>query len=177
MGDFLNPATAISGLQSFLETGGDVLVAIMVATFIMWAFILERFAYWRLSFPVDRRRAIAEWRGVPDKFSRPSHWRREKIISEVRQRAEQNVELIKTLVAIAPLLGLLGTVTGMVAVFDVMAATGSSSARGMSAGVSKATIPTMAGMVSALSGLFLSNLVERAAKNNINRLADDMQIE
>ena len=59
---------------------------------------------------------------------------------------------VKTLVALCPMLGLLGTVTGMIEVFDVMAA-GGGNTRGMAAGVSKATLPTMAGMVAAPLGL------------------------
>jgi len=81
------------------------------------------------------------------------------------------------MVAIAPLLGLMGTVTGMVEVFDVMAITGSSNARGMSAGVSKATIPTMAGMVVALSGMFFSADLERRAKRKVQQLGDHLEIE
>ena len=48
--------------------------------------------------------------------------------------------MIKTLMAVLPLLGLLGTVTGMVQVFDVMAITGTGNARLMAGGVSAATI-------------------------------------
>ena len=43
----------------------------------------------------------------------------------------------------------------MVEVFDVMAVTGSGNARAMAAGISKATLPTMAGLVVALSVCFL----------------------
>ncbi len=55
------------------------------------------------------------------------------------------------LVAICPMLGLLGTVTGMISVFDVMATQGSSQPRLMASGISLATLPTMAGMVAALA--------------------------
>lgn len=182
--DAFNPATALAGLQEFLETGGGVLVAIMAATFIMWAFLLERFVYWQFGHAAVSRRAQAAWeerRRALDMTNRAenryAHWVRERIISEVRLKAFENVEFIKTMVAIAPLLGLLGTVTGMVAVFDVMATSGSSSARAMSAGVSKATIPTMAGMVASLSGLFFSNLVEQAARRSVQKLADELQID
>jgi len=67
---------------------------------------------------------------------------------------QQSLGLIKSLVAVCPLLGLLGTVTGMIEVFDVMAVMGTGSARAMASGISKATIPTMAGMVGALTGVF-----------------------
>jgi biopolymer transport protein ExbB len=63
-------------------------------------------------------------------------------------------------VALCPLLGLLGTVTGMISVFDAMATQGGN-ARSMAAGVSMATIPTMAGMIASLSGVVGSTLLKR----------------
>jgi biopolymer transport protein ExbB len=72
------------------------------------------------------------------------------------------------------MLGLLGTVSGMIEVFDVMAIAGSGNVRAMASGVSKATIPTMAGMVAALSGLILSVQIERFAKNETERVADHL---
>jgi biopolymer transport protein ExbB len=63
-------------------------------------------------------------------------------------------------VALCPLLGLLGTVTGMIAVFDAMANQGGN-ARSMAAGVSMATIPTMAGMIASLSGVVGSTWLKR----------------
>ena len=83
---------------------------------------------------------------------------------------------MKTLVAVAPLFGLLGTVTGMVSVFDVMSISGSSDAQAMSAGVSRATIPTMAGMVASLSGLIFANQIEILAKRRVSKLADELEI-
>ena len=72
--------------------------------------------------------------------------------------------LINTCVALAPLFGLLGTVTGMIEVFQVMAFTGGGDARSMAGGVSKATLPTMAGMTTALSGVF-ATIYLNAARN------------
>lgn len=173
-------------LQAFLDTGGNVLFAIMVLAFVLWTFIFERAAYWLTAHKPRELRSLSEW----ERWKREhSGWQtddelrfragavRERLISEVKSGATQNVALVKTLVATAPLLGLLGTVTGMVEVFDVMAYTGSSNARSMAGGVSKATIPTMAGMVVSLSGLVLSELFERAAKSNIDRLSDRMALD
>ena len=81
---------------------------------------------------------------------------------------------MKTLVALCPLLGLLGTVTGMIEVFDVMAISGSGNARAMASGVSKATIPTMSGMVAALSGLVISVQMDRFASDGTARVADHL---
>lgn len=67
--------------------------------------------------------------------------------------------------------------TGMVSVFDVMAVLGSGNARAMADGVSKATIPTMAGMVAALSGVFMSTWIERKAKRESERLEDTLTMD
>jgi len=64
----------------------------------------------------------------------------------------------------------------MIEVFDVMAATGSSNVRAMSAGVSKATIPTMAGMVAALSGLIFTNRLERRGLRETRKVADGLEL-
>ena len=80
--------------------------------------------------------------------------------------------MIASLVALCPLLGLLGTVTGMIEVFDVMALTGSGNPRAMASGVAKATIPTMAGMVAALSGLIFSTQLQNKAKTETEAVAD-----
>ena len=69
----------------------------------------------------------------------------------------KNINQIKGLVALCPLLGLLGTVTGMIEVFDVMAYTGTGNPRAMASGVSKATLPTMTGLVISISGLICNN--------------------
>ena len=82
--------------------------------------------------------------------------------------------LIDTLVALCPLLGLLGTVTGMIEVFNVMAVTGGGDAKSMAGGVEKATIPTMAGMVAALSGLFANTYIQRIANREQILLEDQL---
>jgi biopolymer transport protein ExbB len=88
--------------------------------------------------------------------------------------ANQYLQIIKTMVALCPLLGLMGTVTGMIEVFDVMAFSGSGNARSMASGVSKATIPTMAGMVGALSGVFLVTLLNQKVNREVEDLEDNL---
>ena len=168
---------AVTSLQEFLERGGPILLWIMALTFVMWAFILERLAYFTFAHKGVVKQVHREWASRSDHQSWYAHAIRDQLLSEVRLKTHQNVELIKTLVAAAPLFGLLGTVTGMVAVFDVMSISGSSDARAMSAGVARATIPTMAGMVSALSGLLFSNQIERMARQRVHELADDLEVE
>jgi len=102
---------------------------------------------------------------------------REQMISKFSMATNQSIPMIQTLVALCPLLGLLGTVTGMIKVFEVMAVSGSGNVRGMAAGVSQATVPTMAGMVGALSGVLLVTLISRRAAREVELLEDSLTMD
>jgi biopolymer transport protein ExbB len=65
----------------------------------------------------------------------------------------------------------------MIEVFDVMAISGSGNARSMASGVSKATIPTMAGMVGALSGVFASAYLTRSSKAERTHLEEALPLQ
>ena len=167
-------ADPLDAVRDFLERGGDVLYLILAVTFFMWALILQRQWYFRRLFPKDAREVLETWRARRDQTSWYAHQVRNLLISRVRQNLEHSLLMVKTLVAVCPLLGLLGTVTGMIEVFDVMAIAGGGNVRAMAAGVSKATIPTMAGMVAALSGLYFSVSMERFARRETERVADHL---
>ena len=171
---FLNPFEAYRGIRDFLELGGDVLVVIMVVTVLLWSLIYERYSFLRNGFPALADYYRSEWKARSEHKSWAAHQVRRQYISDVRLQANRNLTYIKVLVALAPFLGLLGTVTGMVEVFDVMAVTGSGNARAMASGISKATLPTMAGMVVALSGLFFTTSLERRASTAVNHVEDEL---
>ena len=173
---FLNPFEAVRGVRDFLELGGDVLLLIMLITLLLWVLIYERFSFLRGPFSQLSATHLAYWQARKEHKSWAAHRIRERLISDARLQAEANLTYIKVLVALAPFLGLLGTVTGMIEVFDVMALTGSGNARAMAAGISKATLPTMAGMVVALSGLFFTNALERKASRSVIHLADQLTL-
>ena len=161
-------------VRDFLETGGRVLVFILVTTFLMWTLMLERFWYFRFGHRKVAAAALDRWEARADRNSWNAHQIRKMLIGQVKLQLDQGIGMIKTLVALCPLLGLLGTVTGMIEVFDVMAVAGSGNARAMASGVSRATIPTMAGMVAAISGLIFSVQIERFASDEAERIADEM---
>ena len=166
----------IAAVRTFLERGGDVLLVIGAVTFMMWTLMLERFWYFRIVHPNEVKRVFDIWLARTERVSWYAKQERSLLISEVRMKLDRSVGVIRTLIVVCPMLGLLGTVTGMIEVFDVMAV-GSGNTRGMAAGVSKATIPTMAGMVAALSGMFLISQIERYARNETQRVADHLTRE
>lgn len=174
--DIFNPANAVDNLQAFFAAGGNVLIVIMVVTFAMWLLILERVLFFSLSGSTLRKRAEKNWSARDDKSSWYAFAIRDRSISEVKQGTMSNLGVIKGIVAILPLLGLLGTVTGMVEVFDVMASTGSSNARLMAGGITKATIPTMAGLVSSLSGIVMINIIQGMADRQVRDTTHNLAI-
>ncbi len=159
-------------IQDFMGRGGQVLIVIAFLTFWMWTLIIERFWYMRTGHLDEIKRVLGIWDARSERSSWYAHQIRRELISQVSTKAHRQVGMINALVALCPLLGLLGTVTGMIEVFDVMAITGSSNARAMASGVSKATIPTMAGMVVALSGLYFSVRLKQWADDEEERVAD-----
>ena len=68
-----------------------------------------------------------------------------------------------TIVAGAPLLGLLGTVIGMIKIFSVVATAGSSITEQLSSGISQALITTATGLVIAIPALFTHSYLESRA--------------
>ena len=168
---------ALEGIQKFLGMGGPILVVIGFALLVMWTLIFERIWYFKTSLKKDVQSALDRWEARAERKSKRSHQVREQLISEVSVKVDVNMAMVKTLVALAPLLGLLGTVTGMIAVFEVLAITGGGDARSMAGGVSQATIPTMAGMVAALSGVFGDTYINRIANRERQLLADHMTMD
>ena len=167
---------SIGAVREFVEQGGDVLLVIAFVTALMWTLMIERFVYFRSGHRREKQRIDEFWESRYDRSSWKAQQIRRLMISEVSQKLHSGLSMINTTVAICPMLGLLGTVTGMIEVFDVMAG-GGGNTRGMSAGVSKATLPTMAGMVAALSGMLFSIQLERFAEDETQRVADHLELE
>ena len=167
---------ALETIRDFMELGGDVLFVIGFLTLFMWILIVERLVYLRFGHKRLAANAQQMWEARKDHKSWNAHQIRTRMISQVSSEVERNIPLIQTCVALCPLLGLLGTVTGMVEVFEVMAISGSGNPRSMAGGVSKATIPTMAGMVAALSGVAMATYLQRKAGRERELLADHLVI-
>lgn len=163
---------AFTSIRDFFEAGGNVLWGILFVTILMWTFIIERYWYFLRVHPQRIKDTIKQWQARTDHTSWYARRVRDMMISQVSVETNQYIIIVKTAIVVLPLLGLLGTVTGMVQVFDVMAVLGTGNARAMASGVSAATIPTMSGMVAAISGIFFGSALERQANNEVEKIAD-----
>lgn len=168
---------AWQGVLDFMDQGGVVLYAIAGLIFVMWTLIFERIWYFKTALNRDLDAALSAWERRGERKSKRAHQVREALVSKVSEKIDQFMPLIKTMVTLAPLFGLLGTVTGMISVFEIMAITGGGDAKSMSSGVSKATIPTMSGMVAAISGVFAYTYLERVSNREKQLLEDHLTMD
>jgi biopolymer transport protein ExbB len=168
---------ALGTLEAFLDQGGILMYAIAALTLWMWVLILERLVYFNGSLKGDIQQSLAQWESRKERKSWNAHQIRAALVSRMNDKITDNLDMITALVALCPLMGLLGTVTGMIEVFGVLANTGGGDAKSMAGGVSKATIPTMAGMVAAISGVFASTYLTRIADNEKSLFADHLTMD
>jgi biopolymer transport protein ExbB len=179
-------------LLSFAKTGGWVMVPVAITSVLMWTLIGERLLTFRRlgrrdlaiqdavhavqGAPVNHfghglrttlvRNFVRNRTGEPDLDKR--------ILRECAMRIEpvieRNLAVIAVLASIAPLLGLLGTVSGMITTFLVIAELGTGNARPLAGGISEALVATQAGLLVAIPGLFASVALKRRADKLAHRL-------
>lgn len=161
-------------LFDFLDRGGPVLYGILIVCLMLWTLILERLWFFYRAMPKHIKSYQQDWANRSEKNSWTARQIRHYMISQFKLETQTWLSFITLLIAICPLLGLLGTVTGMISVFDVLAITGTGNARAMAAGISKATLPTMAGLLIALTGLYFKARFQRLSQQGQQRLADTL---
>ncbi|QBQ53620.1 MotA/TolQ/ExbB proton channel family protein [Nitrosococcus wardiae] len=164
-------------IELLLERGGGVLWVILVASVLMWVLIIERYYFMLVLYPAQLQQLIDYWQQRQERHSWHAQCIREGMIAELSQNLRKFLLPIKTLTAVLPMLGLLGTVIGMIQVFDVMTVFGTGNVRGFAGGISVALITTMAGLVTALSGLYFSANLEHRAQRAIQHARDLLRQE
>lgn len=93
-----------------------------------------------------------------------------EVILDEQSHLEKGLSMLKLLAALAPMLGLLGTVTGMIETFQVITLFGSGDAKVMAGGISTALVTTVMGLVAAMPLLLAHNLLSTQAEKLRNIL-------
>ena len=144
-------------LSLLMDRGGHVLWAILVLSTVLWMILLTG----------ARRLKDAEkaWTAASRRRMMQA------ALVRVRRTAAAEAAWARVIVALLPLLGLLGTVTGMIESFETLSAAGGSDPGGLTGGISAALLTTLAGLVTALPGVFAVHRLERRT----DRLADKVR--
>ena len=166
----------LDAVSSFMNRGGPVLNVIAGLLLVKWALVFERIWYLNTTHKKNVKTTLANWNARSDTKSWSAHHIRNMMISKISLDVRNTMPIIEVLVTICPLLGLIGTVTGMITVFFTMAVSGGGDAKSMAGGVSMATIPTMAGMVGAISGIFAYNYLKGKIDRDLELLEDHLPL-
>lgn len=160
-----------------VDLGGDILLIIIILAGVLWALIAERFVYLSRVYPSQVSSAVELWKNRRERRSWHAQQFRRYVIHKANQSLQRNLGLLRTLIKLCPLLGLLGTVVGMLEIFDAVAITGGTNPRATAAGVSKAIITTMAGMVVAISALPVVGMLSKRVSVKKGQLADALPLD
>jgi biopolymer transport protein ExbB len=168
----LAPYQAVAGL---VGAGGPAVLCIFLAGVLMWMLIFERFWFFRWRLPQLVEQSLQSWYARGEHQSWAAHQIRKALISRLNAEMSASLPMLKVLVPLCPLIGLVGTVTGMLEVFDSMALLGSADARTMASGVSKAMNCTMTGLAVSVSGMYPVFQFQATVRRQTELLADSFK--
>lgn len=178
----------------YLQAGGPVMAPILMVSLVMWMLIINRALHMRrLFFKNMTRRKAGEfvranqmpdphYRGINALLVREFLSRRsgkpdvdahilDETVIHLVSAMDKHLSVIAVLSGVAPLLGLLGTVAGMMVTFDVITVFGTGNAKAMAGGISEALITTQTGLLVSIPGLYMSGFLFKRARNLKYRIA------
>jgi biopolymer transport protein ExbB len=181
-------------LAAYIRSGGMVMVPILAVSLVMWVLIFNRVWFMRTLYVKNISRSRAgelvrlnqqpadRYKGANSLLVRQFLARRtrdrdldgyilDETVMGLCASLDQHLAAIRVLSAVAPLLGLLGTVVGMMHTFEVITVFGTGNARAMAAGISVALITTQTGLMVAIPGLYMAGWLTRRSRNLKNRIA------
>ena len=147
--------TVLTALAELFASGGFVMPWLLLANLALWYALGERAWLLRPGLLQRAERLVA---------TLDASGRRQEALEPVYAALERHTVLVLTLTGIAPLIGLLGTVTGMIETFDSL--TSMSLFRGsggVAGGISAALVSTQMGLSVAIPGLLVGRLLDRRA--------------
>ena len=117
-------------------------------------------------------RVMAVYEENPDADTETLELRLDESVLREVPKLERFLTTIKVLSAIAPLLGLLGTVTGMIETFQMITLFGTGDPKMMASGISEALVTTMLGLIVAIPLTFLHSICRDRSKSLVELLEE-----
>jgi biopolymer transport protein ExbB len=167
--------TPYRAVNDLIEGGGPFVFWIFATGITLWTLTIERYWYFSRVLPRQAETYLAIWKARSEHKSWCARAIRQTMISKLNQGMSANQILMKVLVPLSPLLGLIGTVSGMLEVFESMALRGTADARTMANGVSHAMICTLTGLAVSITGLYPVYYFNHRTRRETELLADQFE--
>ncbi len=162
----------IGAVRDLVNDGGPYVFLIFLNGALLWMLIAERFWFYSRTLPAMADEMHQRWVARTDHMSWASRQIRQGMISRLHGAMTNSLPVLNMLVPLAPLLGLIGTVSGMLEVFDSMALRGSADAKTMASGVSHAMVCTMTGLAVSITGIYPQHYFRKRARRETELLSD-----
>jgi len=172
----LDQLPLIRGVLQLVDDGGPFVGLIFAAGILMWTIIAERYWFFRRVLPQQSKELQQKWDARSEHTSWCARQIRQAMISKLNVAMSAGMPVMQVLVPMSPLLGLIGTVAGMLEVFDSMALRGNADARSMASGVSQAMICTMTGLAVSITGLYPVHYFRTRTARETELLADRFEL-
>jgi biopolymer transport protein ExbB len=166
----------VRGVLELVDDGGPFVGLIFASGILMWTIIAERYWFFQRVLPKLAHKLQQQWEARSERTSWCAQQIRQAMISRLNVAMNSGFPIMQVLVPMAPLLGLIGTVTGMLEVFDSMALRGNADARSMASGVSQAMICTMSGLAVSITGLYPVHYFRTRTARETELLADRFEL-
>ena len=158
-------------LDELFIRGGPVLYVLFFISFLIFFILINKYFFIFIDKRLWFNNKLDEFVDQNPPGSVNLKFIQNTYISELKRASNSNVKLLDGLIGMCPMIGLLGTVYGMIEVFEVLSFLGTGNPRAMSSGVAKATIPTMASMVITIFSLYfrqdITGRIEKISKDAI----------
>lgn len=182
-------------LEAYFRTGGIVMAPLAMVSLAMWLLIVDRALFFKRLHHKNMSLGTAREHIRENRLPDPSQYRGavsllvarfqmrrsndrdldrfilDESVLAINRSLNDYLAVIGVLAAVAPLMGLLGTVTGMIGTFDILSVFGTGNAKGMAGGISEALITTQTGLLVAIPGLYMKGFLDRRARNLQQRIA------
>jgi biopolymer transport protein ExbB len=184
-----------TAMWEMMEKGGPVMWPLLACSIIVTTVILERTFFW-LSITRHRNRPLRDevleyvrqrdWKRIEEKTAGCTDpvikvlnigilhrefdmgKAMEDEAQQIVKKMTQFMPVLDTMITVAPMLGILGTVTGIMSAFDVLSGTGMADPKLVTGGISEALITTVAGLVISIATVFPYNYFKNRVEHSIH---------
>ncbi|HET7921325.1 MAG TPA: MotA/TolQ/ExbB proton channel family protein [Gammaproteobacteria bacterium] len=163
------------GFARLFGTGALVLTLIFVLAAALWTLIIERYWYFLFVHPDVLERVLAVWQRRASAPGFHLHRARHRVLSDVGVEMARSITLIRSLLTVILLLGLLGSLGGMMQVLDAMVLQGGAGTHELARGITAAAIPLVTALAVVVTGVLFSQELTQRVLRETRLLRDQLR--